>query len=78
MPVLLSPIERAVLDRTLDALTLEQLQAQLPEYEPESIKSAIAFLRRRRLIALDGVIWRMTEVGARVYVREVGRCLDAA
>lgn len=74
MPVLLSPLEKAVLHACIGGRRVEQLQAELlTEFEPESVASALAFLRRRRCVESTNGRWAPTVLGSRVLERELAR-----
>lgn len=71
MPVLLTPIEQAVLSRCTGGIRLEELHIELREYEPESINSTLKWLRRRQCVQHDFGRWTPTELGARVLARHL-------
>lgn len=69
---MLSPIEKAVLERCENWRSLEELQIELwTEFHSDRIPSALAFLCRRRLVenggsSLGDGAFRQTELGALV------------
>ena len=73
MAMMLSPLEKAVLLHCEPGLelTLGELQTELfPLFDPDSVRSACSFLRRRLLVTEGFGSFERTELGSRVLTEQ--------
>jgi predicted transcriptional regulator len=69
--MMLNPVEKSILTECEQPRRFEELASDLlPEFEPESIRSALSFLVRRWLIEREHGRYKRTDLGQRVLRRQ--------
>lgn len=71
MTMMLNPVEKSILSECEQPRRFEELASDLlPEYSPESIRSALSFLVRRWLVHQEHGLYNRTDLGERVLRRQ--------